>query len=229
MEVTAKFESAGLSQAILKCKEHTSKTSTDFINQVALNVAGRAMNETPKADKDKIQRQLGEVGRQISPIKSGKNKGKFKRGKRIFAASNNKLEGPRAALIINARRRKAGLPGLEGKAMERAIISMVGARKRSVGFEKSGWIPAVKTLAGNIQKPFVLAQMKGISVKGTNKGSANPAKSDLVCSVLIENAAKEITRIGENALQGGMDKEAQEMERHLAAKINPIINNFNQH
>ena len=188
-----------------------------------MNVGGRAVNKTPKADKVQIISELGEVGRKIRITK----KGKLVRGKRVYAKSTRE-DAPLAALIINSRRRKAGKPGLYGKQMTSAVKRMVGGKTRSVGFERSGYIPGIKRLARTLQKPFIIGQIKGISVKGQPKGQAIPSPPrSLRPSAILENKAKGITKVGAQALQDALSEEAREIVRHVEEQMKPGIQKFN--
>lgn len=223
------FEAAA--QAMLA---RTSRSLPEATNQALANVAGRIINLTAAADKSKIQRQLGEIGRLVeySTYKDGKKKGqtKIKRGGRIYAQANNKRGGIRAAMIINARRARAGKPGLEGKEMEKAIRNMVGARKKSAGFMKSGNIPGYQKLLGGVSKPFKIAKLAGFGVRGKDKGDAKPApKFTLSPVAYFENTTKAAETTGAAALRRAMADEAKEMRRHIAEKLNPDIKQFNKH
>ena len=230
MQLTAEFHSEGFERGMRLAMERTEHETTEELNQRAMNVAGRAMNNTRMADKGQIQRTLGEVGRAISfkVLKSGKNAKRAVRGARLFAASNNKQGGPRAALIINSRRAKRGLPGLEGREMESAIRKMVGAKLRSVGFKKSGYIPAIRAMASSLSKPFFIGQMKGFSIRGVKKGAGSPAiRFHQVAT--IENSVMDITsRPDEQALQSALDQEGDEMVKHFSERLNVVADEFNE-
>jgi ribosomal protein S12 len=229
MQLTSDFHSEGFERGIRMAMDLTERSTTEELNQRAMNVAGRAMNNTKMADKAQIQRTLGEVGRAITfkVLKSGRNAKRVMRGARLFAAANNRQGGPRAALIINARRAKKGLPGLEGREMESAIRKMVGAKLRSVGFKKSGYIPAIRALARGIDKPFYIGKMQGISIRGAKKGAGSPAiRFHQVAT--IENSVKDITSVpDEQALQNALDQEGNEMVQHFSDKLNGVADQFN--
>ena len=231
MELTAEFHSEGFERGIQMAMDLTERGTTEELNPRALNVAGRAMNNTKMADRAQIQRTLGEVGRAITykVTKTGKNKGRTRivRGARLFAAANNGQGGPRAALMINARRAKKGLPGLEGHAMEAAIRKMVGAKLRSVGFKKSGYIPAIRALARGIEKPFYIGQMQGFAIRGVKKGAGSPAVRFHQVAT-IENSVRDITSgPDEQALQNALDQEGQEMVQHFSERLNAVAEEFN--
>lgn len=216
--------------AVTKMLARTSRPISEATNQTLANVAGRTINYVKKADKEKITRQLGEIGREVEIYKTKKGKLRVKRGARMYAQMNNKTGAVRAVLIINARRARAGKKPLTGPEMERAIRAMVGARKRSVGFIASGLIPGYRKLLSGVSKPFKLAQLQGISVRGKNKGDASPAKPAsgvFKCEASFVTTTKAANRQGNEPLRRAMQDERQEIERHLAEKLNPVIKDFN--
>lgn len=191
-----------------------------MVNQRLMNAAGRAANKTPKADKLRIEAELGAVGRKFRIASTGR----IIRGRKIYATGRQ--GAPLAALIINKRRGPGR--GLHGKAMEAAIRRMVGGRRRSVGFNTVGYFPGIKRLASTLKRPFIIARMSGISVVGQPKGRAEPAPPNTIYpSALIENSATAIVKIGGPALQEGMDEEAQEITRHIEEQMRPGFTEFN--
>lgn len=223
MQTIAHTDIRSLEMAMREYSQYTEKTLPEIVNQRLLNVAGRAVNATPIADKVAITIQLGEIARGLGRTK----KGKIKRGKRIFASST-KVSAPLAALIINARRRKSGQRGLYGSEMTRAIRRMTGGRYRSIGFERSGYIPGIRDLARTLKKPFIIGQIKGISVKGQPKGEAHPApRNSFNPKAILINRAKGITKVGVKALEKAIGDEGRELARHIDDDLKPGIQKFN--
>lgn len=221
--ITATVDSTVLNRQVERLSTSSKKLLPDIANQRLLNAVGRGFNKTPIADKAKIITELGEVGRNLRLTKTGK----LRRGSKIFASST-RSKAPLMALIINARRRKAGKKGLFGRDMEAAIVKAVAARKRSVGFEKSGYIPGMRVVASRLKRPFKIARTKGISVYGKNKGEGIAARDGWSPYAMIENSAKEIPKVGRDALQEGVDEEAREVERHLVEDMKPVFDEFNR-
>jgi hypothetical protein len=109
----------------------------DILNKKMLYIAAGAYRKTVKAERATIERDLQVVAYKLS--KSRKT-GQFKRGKSVSG-------GPRVAYIINALRRKKGLPGLEGKEMAKEVSRFTGKRLRAIGSLKAGWVGILKKLA----------------------------------------------------------------------------------
>lgn len=212
-----------LESAVKEMVHFSSRTITEVVNQKALNIHGRWMNNLPKADKAQIQRELGVIARALRTTKKGRLVG----GKRIYAKSATS-SAPLAVLIINARRRARGEKGLTGNEMRKAIDRMVGARKRSSGFNASGNVPGIKTLAGVIRKPFIIARMSGISVVGKDKGEAIPAKESFNPMATIINTVKSIEILGVGYLQDAIDAETADTIDYIERAMASGVQRFNR-
>jgi len=124
-------------------------------------------------------------------------------------------KAPLAALIINARRGKAGEKGLWGPAMAEAINQMLAARMKSIAFLKSGWIPAIKYLEKLVKKKAGAPRMESrVAQIGKAKGSAKVEGSGFHAKAIIENAASAkrdkkdaLDKFGMPALQRAFDFE----------------------
>lgn len=228
--LTARFDSHRLSADVRRLYVQSSRTLPQVLNQTALNVTGRAMNDTPRAYGPHIESSLGRLEKVSRLTKNGK----IKTNTRVASLTlgQGKYAGvPIAALIINSRRRKAGKKGLQGKDMANAILKMLKARMRSIGFEASAWIPAVQELMKGIRslgaKPFILAQMKGVAVYGRPKGDAKPATDGFTPRASITNNAKQIHKVGGRALDNAMTIESFEINKHIEEKIKKSAEEFN--
>lgn len=232
MQTTAKFDDKNLRREVKRLALSSSRSLPVVLNQTSLNAIGRATNNTPRADKLRMKTQLGQFVKVNRILKSGKNKNQIRASSKLVAA-NFYHQGPRLALIINARRRKAGLKALEGPEMEKAMAKLLRVRLFSEGFERSGWfagmrklIDAIKSLGGH---PFIIAQMRGIATVGQAKGDAKTAgRLSFYPKVEINNHAKGIVKVGSAALQRGMDQEAHEINRHIEEGIKKERDKFNE-
>lgn len=141
------------------------RTIPQIINTKAYYIARRALWLTGKAKFTDFDRELKMPG---------------KRDKKA----------PLAALIINSRRGKDGAKGLYGKDMKAAIRVMLRMRKRSIGFLKAGWLPAIKDIA-----PFVPSKTGAAPLDRTVKqwskprGKGVPAREGLEITATIVNTA----------------------------------------
>lgn len=211
---------------------NTSRTFPEILNSKAYFIARASTWFTAKADKLRIQTGLG----QIVTVNRLNKKGKTVRKRELILvkAENN---APLAALIINARRRAAGQPGLKGGEMERAIRKLIGARTRSVAFLKSGWLPAIRTLAPLADRRGAPAQDPAARIIGQPKGTAIPARGGLQIKSTIVNLAfgnradseskARAMRVAERGLQRAFDNEVASMNQYFERKMKPDADKFN--
>lgn len=133
--LTVHLDAREFTQTLREYAKISSRTPANICNKKAYFVARRAIWYTPKADFQSVANELGQV---LTTTKKGKLRSKWG----SFVNSAISAAAPALALIINARRGKAGKPGLQGAQMMEAFRKVFGARARSIGFIKSGWIAA---------------------------------------------------------------------------------------
>jgi len=212
MAATIKFNSAEFDAALRAYAAVCKNIPTEVVNRKAYFIARRAIWYTPKADRGKMTNEIGPTARGISinTVKRGKNKGKsyVKKGAWLYAPGQAST-APALGLIINARRGRAGKPGLRGQEMAQAMKKVWGARLKSIAYINSGWITARDTFkrwagGGGGLPPN---DPKSVQV-GRKKGDARPAtsstwraKATLTNSASTSRDKKEALRLyGEPAL-----------------------------
>lgn len=182
---------------IKKYREVSKRDVATIVNTKAFFIARRAVIETPKAKKEEVS--------------------KFFKGQTAAIAGR----------IINKRRGERGEPGLYGKAMTIAVKMMMAARIRSVAFLKSGWLPAIKTLASLAEKRGAPRQESSVRQIGQAKGRARPAREgSWFPRAIIENLASArhetkaaLIRYGGPALQRAFDFETRSMKEYIERKL----------
>ena len=148
-------------------------------------------------------------------------------------AAINALKG--SALIgkmINKRRGIRGEKGLYGKEMSKAVGMVLAARRRSIAFLKSGWLPAIRILAGVVkQKRGVARADRSSKIYGVPKGTATAAVNGFRVRAVIENAANAtrdnkdaLIKYGEPALQKAFAFETQSMIDYMERKLKTAAN-----
>lgn len=172
-----------------------------ILNRTCRNVAMRAAKNTPPADRGRIAQQMGQTVTVSTIVKRGKRAGQRKI-RRFF-----EFEGSLAARIVNKRRRDNGQPMLFGKEMNEAARRMVAARMRSVGFLKSGYIPAIKAFSRATKVP---ANWEG-HIKGQPKGYADLAKRGVMTHAELGNNAKGVAHVSGPGLQAALHFVATDM------------------
>jgi hypothetical protein len=198
--------------------EHSKRDWAQIFNTKGYFIARRATTETPKANAAKIRalRERRIIG---TGLKFGKN------GPRKVTV-RDPLSTSRAALILQARRRAAGQPGYTAKELPAAVKKFIGARLRSIGYLKSGWIPAIKKLeplADVRAKPRVDNSGK---VFKQPKGGAKPARNLWRTTCQIFNAAvtkksgdEGLRKFGQAGLQAAFAAELVSMKDYVERKL----------
>lgn len=227
MSAEVKVNSQDFNRVMELCLKHTERTYSQFVNSRAFFVAKKAMEETEKADADKIVFQLAGNVR----VKLGVSR---KTGQRTMKRQYDVLEGSLAARIINAKLKADGKKMIFGKEMMQAVKRMIGARLRAVAFIRSGWIYAIKTLAplvggGKGASIFGNARMTG-AAKGYAKPASAALSSIVQCEIgntaLLQGKHSSPMKVGLKGLEKAMAREAQEALNHLREKLGPTFKGF---
>lgn len=156
----AAFESA-LKQLAYK----SGKNFSDVANKKLFYVARRSVWYTQTASAAAIAKEMGQnvtaaTGRRAGSV-TMKGQGMF----------NNRREGDGsetnlAKRLVNFYRRKLGKKGIYGEKLEKAARALVGARLRSIGFLKAGWIAARDAMK---QKAKLMSEPLGTIAGGVKR------------------------------------------------------------
>jgi hypothetical protein len=211
----------------------TKRTVAQVINTKSWYVARKAIWFTDKSDKGMIESSLGRMVKVDRLTKSGKTV----RRRQLELVSSSQQDAPLAALIINARRGRKGIPGLYGKAMTAAIRDLLASRGRSTAFLKSGWLGAVKKLGPLADKAGGTPPIDDKARRyGLEKGYADPAEPGFDVTALIVNEActrhdatgSALQRVGGKGLQIAFDDEAASMQQYIEDHLRPDAEEFNR-
>lgn len=123
---------------------------------------------------------------------------------------------PLAPLIINARRRRKGRPGLRGPAMASAVRDMIGARIHSIGFWKSGWIPGTAVLMRATGR--TMRRQGSIATTRRKKGGATFATPNDM-NVTLWNVIRSLDGRAEAALDQAFREVRADIEVYLARRF----------
>lgn len=232
--VTMTTNAAEFGRVLERAYAESSRTFPEFLNGQALRLATNAIQQTEKADANKIAWSLGQTDRRYVNKRTGKA---LKTPKRVFGSSAASLNLYR---IVNWRRVRAGKEPLGGKAMSKPARAMRAASLRSTGFIASGWVSAVRGLS----RIAGYADRKSVTMPratGAQKGFVQPAtpaiNAVVSCTIgntalLAETARRTGLRKGapmrkaERGLSVARDLTAKDMLAHLARKLQPVLNKF---
>lgn len=163
--------------------------------------------------------------------------------KAFFIARRAVVETPKARLnrysnyrtgailgtIINKRRGAKGMKGLYGIEMAKEVEILYAARRRSVAFLKSGWLPAIRKLEAAVEAKYRRGAPRTDRTSkqyGRAKGEATPARTGWRVVARIVNAAMAtrdrkdaLQKFGGPALQRAFDHEVSSMGEYIARKL----------
>ena len=214
MATTFKMDTREFDATMRRYRELSRKDPAIICNTKAFFIARGATRLTPKADKEKIKKELGAI------VQRGKTKGALK------LVSARDYDAPLVALIINAQRGKG--KGLYGVEMTEAIRKFIANRMRSIAFLKSGWLPAIKGLAALVPNKRNAPPIdRSAKQFGEAKGSFRPARDSswkTVSTIINSAGANEnnkgaLIRYGGPALQQAVNDEEASMREYVERKL----------
>lgn len=209
---------------VLPAYRKVSKRSlAKVINKKMAWIVRRALWYTPKADYATMARELGQQLQSRTRVnrKTGKSTTSLtaRKGKSWLSHTNSArtASAPLLALMINKRRGENGLPGLHGAAMAAEFRRIFGARARSIGFLKSGWLPALKSFrqfsGGGAGARGLPPMDKATRQTGQPKGGGQIATEKRPIAVIWNSAStkrdhkKALLKYGQPALQRAFAEE----------------------
>jgi hypothetical protein len=228
LSVSIRIDTTRLNSAIREYMNHTKKDLAEVVNTKAFFIALKALRYTPAAKEARISAELFRtVPAKVLKRRYGRVSAKGQAPVRLIY------------LIVNARQRQAGRKGLKGAAMADAAQKIIGARMASVGFEKAGWVWALRDLAPFVPSAARYAQRHDIRLSSTPLGLAIGAQPGLNVSALIANRAfprrrkntkglniVRLESILRNSLQRAVDEEAADTVKYIERKFDERAKEF---
>lgn len=210
MSATLEISVKEFSRAAEICIQRSERTYDKFINSRALHVAKKAIEDTEKANGDKIAYELASNVRTQMRVSK-------KTGMRKTLRKYDVMEDSLAARIVNARLSKAGEALVFGKELAKKARRLIGARLRAVAFIRSGWIYAIRTLGAAVGGAG--SNQGAARMTGQPKGYARPARravnsvvmAEIGNTALLSEAARSV---GQKGLAKAFDRERKEMLDH---------------
>lgn len=199
MESSAKWDQAVFDETLRKYVVAARKDFVTVLNSKGFFIARKALWFTEKADSKKITE---------------------------FRKMRNPAGGLIVGMLVNKRRAKKGERGLYGKPMNEAIAIIIAAKRRSVAFMKSGWIPSIQALDPKAEdKQLAAPRVSGAKQVGAPKGSASTATEfHQVCQIINTAQAKRdksnaLDTIGKKALVQAFQDETRSMNEYIEKKL----------
>lgn len=224
-----KFDST-LKEYLLR---HESEIWPSIINKKAYFVAKGAREETPAIRKEIVTEQLSRI---ITAHRQDGTTGEVPIGYVIAAKRASHAYSSSARFGRAARREAFGGRGPTYSAAWRGEITqkfkaMVGARQRSAGFMKVGWLSEQKLLGPYTGLPFYPGS--DAPLRGQLKAKLTPAVHGNLTAI-IENTARaehehgKFLPIGEPALQRALDSEERSTRERMEQAMRPAAEKFNR-
>ena len=166
--------------ALKKLAYAKGKNMSDVVNKKLFYTARRAVWYTKAANASAIAKELGQ---NVTGAKGKRAGSVTMKGQSLFNNRRNK-EGTEESLaerLVNFYRVKLGKKGLSGEKLQKAARALVGARLRSIGFLKAGWIAARDSMK---RQARIMSAPEGTLAGGTKRagvarlGDAEAAKPD---------------------------------------------------
>lgn len=199
----------------------TSRELPSALNHKMFFIARAASRMSPKANKATLERELGVVGYKVKVGKRGKpltRKGK-PRWERVISNS-----ATLAALIVNARRGRAGKSGLFGAEMKAAVAKLISSRVLAIGTIKAGWWNAIRAFGRAVgQYPF--REVNTRRIKGATKyrlakdGFSPEASLEYLTNSFDQQHNAYIDQRTREALQRAYADELRSMQKYIIDKL----------
>lgn len=222
MSAELKIAVQEFNRAAQACIERSERTYDRFINSRALHIAKKAIQDTEKADANRIAYELaGNVQTRLRVSR--------KTGQRKASRKYDVMEDSLAARIVNARLAKDGSARLVwGKELAKRARKLIAARLRAVAFIRSGWIYAIRTLAATVGGGA--GAIGAARMSGQPKGYARPARRAINSNVTAEIGNTALlsedarSKVAAKGLARAMDRERREMVDHAFKIFQPVMN-----
>lgn len=216
----------------------TPRELSQAINQKMFYISRGASRLSPEADKSAIERELGVAGHRVMTRKTTTKHGwagSVRINKKTGKAKIERVMDDRVAwgaMIVNARRGRAGKKGLYGSKMRSAISKMIGKRVRSVGTVQAGWINAIRVFgkaAGESSYSDNIRRLKGGTSTTVAKPGWNPEASiGYNVNSYTQQHQQYIDRLTSAALARAYADEMKSMEKYIIDKLQKQANRLSK-
>lgn len=223
MQPTASIDQAAWDAKLRQYLSLTDRAVKEALTAKAFDFIRFAIESTLKATAEKIEYQLGVIAYERKVGKSGKAL-KFSRRNARAVLAQQKGRTLAERLYIKRLIDKGEKPKDEA-AIREGALKIISARKRSVAFGRSGWVPAARALAVSLFGKSARKNMPAESgtVKGTRKGFAKIDMAVLFPQIdLINSASKNepsMFKVIEQGAAEGLRKTMAFMDEYIARKL----------
>jgi hypothetical protein len=235
--VSESWDQSGFDSALDRYMALSRHSRLEVINKKAYFVARKALWFTDKVDPSRIRSELG----RLVTVRSVTATGRTVRTRSLELAPAREHEGislARMILIARYRRQGGGWPTdqagwWEGEpGWDAAIRNLIASRERSSAFIKSGWLPAIRFLAGFVpNKSGQPAIDNEARIYGDAKGSAvaaaeaNQGVAWIINSAFARHDTKTpsaLERVGSKALDLAFYDETQDLLQEINRRLSEL-------
>jgi len=252
MATVFKLDSTDFNNTIEEYISLSRKELLTEVNRRAANICARAVNLTPRANIDRIVRDMKAIETvKASYVKTTKRKGEFvalgKGGKTTQGARTVGYMGKAEAFAIANWRLRRGKAlgfyrrfpnsfagpgrGKSGGTASQYFDRFVTTHRSSSGYIAAGWLKAFNTLREMVKGVKTLQPDKVVAnyfktLKGSaGRGFAKPAMMvGDVFKAVFANAARGIDKVGRMPLRVAMRLEENDMKDYIARKNQQLLN-----
>lgn len=214
MNPTLTFNKSEWNRGLLGYKRATRRTLPEILNSKLFFIAKAAMVYTPRADRTRIERELGAEAR----TRVSKKTGKTKRSYRVKPVSV-------AYAIIASARKKRGEPPIPYADRKKEARKLIAGRLKAVGSMKSGWVTAIITLARHIKQYAALEstpRIKGKSRAWPAREGWNPTATAKYRVLAGDRIDPRVNK----ALQRAFSEELADMKQYTARKLGKVAKRY---
>lgn len=208
MKVSAEIDVSGLVKALEFATQYSSRTTVEVINGACRDIIIRSAQETKKADKGKIQRELT---RQVYTVTKSTTGRLLKKPKTAYQAAELVYK------LVNQKRAKEGLRGIAGQQMGREAEKFIKKRMNASGYiAYAGWNKALIAFGG---RGFGTSKTGKIQTNSfAAHGFGRPARIENMVAEFINRATKAF-EIGGAVTQRIVYEKQADIVRHVDQKL----------
>jgi hypothetical protein len=204
--VSITVDTTKFATALKDILRYTSREAAVVLNSTAIEVITTAAALTKKADPAAIERKLttGVVARTHTKA------GRLLKKPKVLAYKPAEL----VYMILNARQRKQGKPGLNNDQMSREAQKLIKRRKAAIGYTAyAGWQKALQAVGGH-----GFGRVPKFDNSSASKGYGIKATPEKLMARLV-NTASAIELYGAGPLQQAIDMKTAKMIARIEQKL----------
>lgn len=212
MKATLTVDTSQFQSALSEYVKWSKRTLPEILNKKAKEIAFKAYQETPRADRGEVMRELDlRVARQVTNRKTGKVRN-------VYELDDRR----RIAGIMYVRAKATGKPLKSYAEYKAGALKYAAGRLTAIGTLAAGWIGAIRKLSAASKSGVGDVQWKRHKGVGTATPAVNGWNPVAEFAYNLTERKKEGIQIDprcQTALQAAFDFEAGSMMDYVARKM----------